>query len=253
MRIDVAGPEQPPPTELLSSLLAASFGHPVSVDVRWTQRSTVPAQATPSTTIATAASDTTRVQDELDKAVRSWLATAQPASDFEVVDIGLKGSELTVDIVGSQSPPVIDPLTAAASAIAGRPTTVTVRWTQRHVVESQTATDAVGRARAVAASWAELQSLTEIASVQLTDKVLTVVVMAPRPPDSDALVSQLQAVLDHPVEIEVLFVQRVRLFPAAAPSTTLPSTSGPTTTSVAPSSVTVPVATGDAPSTSPQP
>ncbi|MEO8692213.1 MAG: DUF389 domain-containing protein [Acidimicrobiales bacterium] len=232
VRIDVAGPVEPPPTDSLASILDQSLGRSTVVEVRWTQRSAVPNAAAPPSNATTTPAEAQRAAVEA--AITTWLDSTGSAADFQVSNVTINGSQVTLDLLGPSTPPSTKTLTAAITDIVGAKTKVTVRWSQQVVVGNTgpTALDETARVRRVADAWAATQPFTQVTSINVTTATVTIDISAPQPPATNNLVAQVQSELARTVAVTVLYTERRVL--SSVPTTTFPST----TTSITPTTST---------------
>ncbi|MEZ5215894.1 MAG: hypothetical protein R2715_04665 [Ilumatobacteraceae bacterium] len=234
IRVDVAGPVEPPPTSTLKALLNGAFGDDIVLEVRWTLRSAVPESLPPPSTVPEPTSDELRLATAR-AAVGAWLAAATADGEFEVTDVALDGDTVVVDVVGPTSPPSIEPLAEDLVARLGAGTQLNVRWSQRLEVADQPAEPDQGAiASATVDGWIAEHPGLAVLRVRLdpTGAMVEVDLLGEVPPTEaalDELEARIAAALGRATEVRPWFVARSSL--PATTTTTIATATSPTTPS----------------------
>lgn len=202
--VDVAGPDVPPPTETLTEGASVALGRPVSVEVRWQQRSD----------LSNNGNGTVRAsQGRLAQIVEDWLADAADGQSSDRVDsVAVRGDEVRVELSGAQAPPPANSLAERLADELGSKPTVRISWTQQVVDESGRGSEALQvrrQAKAAADAWAQSQPGLDVIDVAYADGTVTIDLAGSTPPASAApVVRAVRAALAESVRVEVRFVER---------------------------------------------
>ncbi len=204
--VDLDGPDVPPLTGTLTAAVSSALNRAVAVNVRWQQRSDL-----------RASTDKLRATEEqaLDIA-RAWLVDASDGTvTDEITSIHISGGDITVDLVGPQTPPPANSLAKALKQQFGTEPSVSIRWTQQVIEKSGTTgsrRDVETGARAASEAWARQRSDISVLEVQYESGTITVDLAGPEVPSKiPKLVKSIKVSTQQAVTVKVRFFQRTNL------------------------------------------
>lgn len=220
--VELNGPAQPPPEDLLEVRLSAVLGESVqaAIFVDETRLATT-------TTIAPITDEERREQRTRD-VVEAWLSENDDGNNYELNGFSLEGGDLTVTVsgLGEQPPDILDLIERLAAADANDIITPRVQWSRLEEVplgeEPPTPLEiTTSQVRAIVANWAN-PNLLNVTEFSFNGIVLDIDVEgAASAPIEPLLVAIAESGIDGADEIvtNVFFTQRVRL---ETTTTTLP-------------------------------
>ncbi len=219
--LELNGPAQPPPEELLEERLAVVLGQDTQVAVFVDETK----QATTTTTIP--ASDEELRTDRTRAVVEAWLTENDRDNNYQLNAFSLEGSDLilTVSGVGNQ-PPILDLIDRLGAAGPDDIITPTVQWSQLEEVplgeEAPTPLEVTrSQLRVLVDAWTGPNSLV-LTSMTFDGVTLAIDVEGAAPPPIEPLLDAIaESDLDGADRIltQIYFTQRVRL---ATTTTTVP-------------------------------
>ncbi|MCZ7526817.1 MAG: DUF389 domain-containing protein [Acidimicrobiia bacterium] len=238
--VEVAGSAEPPSVGPLVEALSADLGEEAVVEVHWTQRSRIDVEE-PSADGAPGPTGAAQdVDEELRPLVRQWLDSTPEGTALEIEGIEQRdtaaGPELVVDVSGPSAPPPPEALADALADRLGRPTRVTVRWTERRDFATspgheQPDLTLEARVRSAAERWAAPFADLEVTGARVTDDAVTVDLAGPAAPDTvEGLVVAVQESLGSPFPVRVRFTER-RVLTTTSTTSTTTTTAAATATS----------------------
>lgn len=122
VRVEISGPQTPPPANSLSERMAEELGRKPVVRISWTQQ--VVEQSGE-------ASEEVEVRRRARAAVDSWVRNQ---SGLDALDVAYRDGVVTVDLAGSVAPANVGSVVRAVQAGVGRNVPVTVRFVERRVL-----------------------------------------------------------------------------------------------------------------------
>ncbi len=234
--IEISGPGQAPPKDLLEAALALALGPDSQAAVFIDETSE------PTTTSTSIVSNEERREARVQDVLRAWLAENDDGNNYELNAVRFDGAQLLITVSGlGQAPPIQDLIARLEASDPSDILVPNLRWSQLEAVpngeESPTPLDvARSELEALVERWGDRFDL-EIVALDFDGIRLVAEVEGPAPAPLEPL---LDAVAESDVlveSVEVYFTQRIRL--------------DTTTTTVVPETTTVPGATTVAPTTGP--
>ncbi len=169
------------------------------------------------------AADRARERQAVEEAIRVWLV----GTSDQVDEFSLRDDALSLRLIGLDEPPPAAQLEDRIRAILGETATVTIRWTQEHLVGSQEPGPSAGELLAadvasivdqwLAAGGVDSYDVTRIDVGEAT--VAIDVTSAQAPPRVESLSDLLRATLDLSPELEINWTPRTLLRPGTADTT----------------------------------
>lgn len=220
--VELSGPAQPPPEELLEARLTALLGQ----DTRAAIFVDETMQAT--TTTAPPINNEEIREARTRQVVEDWLAEIDDDNNYQLNAFSLEGSDLILTVSGvGERPPILDLIDRLAAADPDDSITPTVRWSQLEEVplgEEPPTPLEVTRSQLglLVESWASDNQLT-VTLLVFDGTTMSVDVEGPVPPPLETLLASVaEADIERAesIAVEVFFSQRIRL---ETTTTTLPA------------------------------
>lgn len=221
VRAEVTSPTSPPPVQTVAASLSRALGHPVTVELSWIPLHD-PEQSRPKTPQVPL--------NELGPVIRSWLA----GQSLTLQGLSYESGTLVVATNGPFPPKKSEDLTSLINTRFNTVIPVSLAWTRtpdsRRSDETKTALDAV---RSTAGAWAAKRSDTSVLSISGTSSAVTVTLIGPTKPDTEALQADLQTALPQ-TTITIQWISGGVLVVATPTPVATPASSAAPTPSAAP-------------------